>query len=524
MSGLGGILDLLMFLTLCAAILTGFPVVFILTGCALVFGGLGWAMGVFTPELLGALPPRIYGTMTSEVLIAIPLFVFMGIMLERSKIAEELLEAMGRVFGAMPGGLAISVSLVGALLAASTGIVGATVVTMGLMALPSMLRRGYDPAFACGTICAAGTLGQIIPPSTVMVILGEVLSAAYQQAQFAQGKFSIETVSVGELFAGSMLPGLLLVVLYIVYQAVFAALLPHRAPPIPLAERVGRPVRLAEVAHALVPPVVLIVAVLGSIIGGVATPTEAAAVGAVGATLLASLRMPAMPRWPAIVAAVAIIGLVILATQFDMRLGRANAPTGDRIAIMLATPLALALAASVLTAFHAIWRRGVLEGVMRSTTSITAMIFATLIGATLFALVFRGLGGDDMVHEFLKMLPGGKYGALLAIMGVIFLMGFFLDFVEITIIVIPIVGPIILAMGVEPVWFGVMIAVNLQTSFLTPPFGFSLFYLRGVAPPSVTTLDIYRGIVPFVVLQLVGLAAVMAFPPLATWLPDLLFK
>lgn len=524
MSGLGGLLDLLMFATLCFAILTGFPVVFILTGCALVFGGLGWATGALTPELLGALPPRIYGTMTSEVLIAIPLFVFMGIMLERSKIAEELLDAMGRVFGAMPGGLAISVSIVGALLAASTGIVGATVVTMGLMALPSMLRRGYDPAFACGTICAAGTLGQIIPPSTVMVILGEVLSAAYQQAQFAQGKFSVETVSVGELFAGSMVPGLLLVGLYIAYQAVFAAALPHRAPPIPLAERNDRPVSLGEVGRALVPPIVLIVAVLGSIIGGVATPTEAASVGAVGATLLASLRMPGVARWPAYVSAASILGLVVLATQFDMRLGRANAPLGDRAAMMVAAPLALALAASVLAAFLSIWRRGVLDGVMRATTSITAMIFATLIGATLFALVFRGLGGDDMVHEFLKMLPGGKYGALLAIMGVIFLMGFFLDFVEITIIVIPIVGPIILAMGVDPVWFGVMIAVNLQTSFLTPPFGFSLFYLRGVAPASVTTLDIYRGIVPFVVLQLLGLAAVLAFPSLATWLPAKLFK
>lgn len=524
MSSVGSILDLLMFVTLCAAILTGFPVVFILTGCALVFGGAGWALGALTPELLGALPPRIYGTMTSEVLIAIPLFVFMGIMLERSKIAEELLDAMGRVFGAMPGGLAISVSIVGALLAASTGIVGATVVTMGLMALPSMIRRGYEPAFACGTICAAGTLGQIIPPSTVMVILGEVLSSAYQQAQFAQGKFSIETVSVGELFAGSMIPGLLLVALYIAYQAGFAALRPHKAPAIPLEERLRRPVSLGEVGRALVPPIILIVSVLGSIIGGVATPTEAASVGAVGATLLASLRMPAMPRWPAYLAAIATFGLVVLATQFDMRLGRSNAPTGDRVAIMVATPLAIALAIGVFMAFLGIWRRGVLQGVMRATTSITAMIFATLIGATLFALVFRGLGGDDMVHEFLQMLPGGQYGALFAIMGIIFLMGFFLDFVEITIIVIPIVGPIILAMGVDPVWFGVMIAVNLQTSFLTPPFGFSLFYLRGVAPPSVRTMDIYRGIMPFVILQLLGLALVIAFPPLATWLPTLLFK
>jgi tripartite ATP-independent transporter DctM subunit len=519
-SPLGGVLDILMFATLCAAILTGFPVVFILTGTALLYGALGWAFGVFSPALLGALPPRIFGTMTSEVLVAIPLFVFMGIMLERSKIAEDLLETMGRLFGAVRGGLAVSVSVVGALLAASTGIVGATVVTMGLMALPAMLRNRYDPGFACGTICAAGTLGQIIPPSTVMVILGEIISAAYQQAQLAQGKFSIMTVSVGQLFAGSLLPGLMLVSLYILYQLALAWLRPEVAPALPPDAR-GRVTR-GEILGALIPPIVLIVSVLGSILGGIATPTEAASVGAAGATLLAARRLsPAW--WPSILAFASVVGLVTLASLFDLRLGRAAATLAERVAIggaaLCTAGLAVALA-------HALWltlRSGVLAGVARSTMTITAMIFAMLIGATLFALVFRGLGGDDMVHAALSGLPGGTAGALAAVMAVIFTLGFFLDFVEIAIIVIPIVGPIILQMDVDPVWFGVLIAVNLQTSFLTPPFGFALFYLRGVAPREVRTMHIYRGVAPFVGLQLLGLAITAFHPPLATWLPRVLF-
>jgi tripartite ATP-independent transporter DctM subunit len=515
----GGALDILMFATLCVGILTGFPVVFILTGSALLFGGLGWAFGVFTPALLGALPPRIFGTMTSEVLVAIPLFVFMGIMLERSKIAEDLLETMGRLFGTMRGGLAISVTIVGALLAASTGIVGATVVTMGLMALPAMLRNRYDPGFACGTICAAGTLGQIIPPSTVMVILGEIISAAYQQAQLAQGLFSIQTVSVGQLFAGSLLPGLLLVSLYITYQAVIAWARPDIAPALPVQDQV---VSRAEILNALLPPIILVVSVLGSILGGIATPTEAASVGAVGASLLAARRLsPA--RWPAPLALASILSLVLLASVFDLRLGRAAPPLADRLAIGGAALCAAGLSLAVAHALAVTFRGGVLAGVCRATMTITAMIFAMLIGATLFALVFRGLGGDDMVHAALSAIPGGAAGAITAVMVVIFVLGFFLDFVEICIIVIPIVGPIILAMGVDPIWFGVLIAVNLQTSFLTPPFGFSLFYLRGVAPESVRTTDIYRGIVPFVVIQLTGLGLTAAFPALATALPKALF-
>jgi TRAP-type mannitol/chloroaromatic compound transport system permease large subunit len=518
--GLGGALDLLMFLSLCLLILTGLPVVFILTGCSIVFGAIGYALGLFDPFLLGALAQRLFGTMTSEVLIAIPLFVFMGIMLEKSKIAEELLEAMGRLFGSVRGGLAISVSIVGALLAASTGIVGATVVTMGLMALPAMLKRGYNKPFAAGTICAAGTLGQIIPPSTVMVILGEVLSSAYQQAQLAQGKFSVETISVGQLFAGSMIPGLMLVGLYILYQLTVAWAKPELAPAIPAHE--AGSVSGRELARALVPPIVLIVAVLGSILGGVATPTEAASVGAVGATLLAGLRTGLGRAWPIYLAGGSALALVALGSTFDLRLGRQNVGLGDRVAMGCAALLVAAMAYGVIVALTRCWRSRVLGAVCNTTMSITAMIFATLIGATLFALVFRGLGGEEMVKEFLSMMPGGVYGALATVMLVIFLMGFFLDFVEITIIVIPIVGPILLTMGIDPIWLGVLIALNLQTSFLTPPFGFALFYLSGVAK-NLATLDIYKGIIPFVLIQLVALALVILFPGLATWLPKQLF-
>jgi tripartite ATP-independent transporter DctM subunit len=519
-SGLGAILDFLMFASLCGLILTGLPVVFILTGCAIVFGTLGYLMGVFDPFLLGALAQRLLGTMTSEVLVAIPLFVFMGIMLEKSKIAEELLEAMGRLFGSVRGGLAISVSVVGALLAASTGIVGATVVTMGLMALPAMLKRGYDKPFAAGTICAAGTLGQIIPPSTVMVILGEVLSSAYQQAQLAQGKFSIQTISVGQLFAGSMIPGLMLVGLYILYQLIIAWWKPNLAPAIPKEELEG--VTGMDVAKALVPPIILIVAVLGSILGGIATPTEAASVGAVGATLLAGVRLSPGRSPEILVAGAAAIGLVILGNLFDMRIGRTASSGGDKTALVIAGVLLLVLAFGVLSAMVKCGRAGILGPVCNTTMSITAMIFATLIGATLFALVFRGLGGEEMIKDFLSVLPGGVYGALGVVMAVIFLMGFFLDFVEITIIVIPIVGPILLGMGIDPIWLGVLIALNLQTSFLTPPFGFALFYLGGVAK-NLSTLDIYKGIIPFVIIQLFAVLIVVIFPGLATWLPKVLF-
>jgi TRAP-type mannitol/chloroaromatic compound transport system permease large subunit len=519
---IGQWLDLFMMIALCTLIMTGVPVVFVLTGCAIVFAGLGILFGAFDAFLLGALAQRVFGTMTSEVLIAIPLFIFMGMMLEKSRIAPELLEAMGRLFGSLRGGLAIAVTLVGALLAASTGIVGATVVTMGLIALPAMMRHRYRADFACGTICAAGTLGQIIPPSTVMVILGEVLAGAYQQAQLAQGKFSVESISVGQLFAGSMLPGLMLAGLYILYQVVLCWLKPEAGPAMPRSAREA--VSAGDLAKALVPPIALIVAVLGSILAGIATPTEAAAVGAVGATLLAGLRLGGGPAWPILAAAAAAVALGVLGSVFDMRIGREAPAPAEAVAMWVALGLALVLAYGIAVALRRAFGGGVLGGVSQSTMTVTAMIFATLIGATLFALVFRGLGGDEMIRGFLESLPGGKYGALLVVMLVIFLLGFPLDFVELVIIVVPIVGPVLLQMDIDPIWLGVLIAMNLQTSFLTPPLGPTLFYLQSVLPEGVTARDVYRGVTPFVLIQLAGLGLVVTFPALATWLPDVLFK
>jgi tripartite ATP-independent transporter DctM subunit len=448
-----------LFVALCAALLAGFPVAFTLGGVALLFAALGWLAGAFDPVFLEALPNRIFGALGNETLLAVPLFVFMGLMLERSGVAEDLLETMARLFGRVRGGLAVSVMLVGALLAASTGIVGATVVAMGMISLPVMLRHGYDPRLATGTICAAGTLGQIIPPSLVLVLLGDQLGNAYQQAQLKAGNFAPDTVSVGDLFAGALLPGLALVGLYLVYLLWTAWRHPERAPPMPPR---ALPMPRRQALLALFAPVLLVVLVLGSILGGYATPTEAAAVGAVGSIVIA-----------------------VLAGRFD---------------------------------------RARLRQVLDGTVGTTAMVYFILIGAAMFTLVFRGFGGDDLVHDLLAELPGGLWGALLLVMLAMFLLGFVLDFIEIVFVVVPIVAPALLALGADPVWLGVLMAINLQTSFLTPPFGFSLFYLRGVAPPTVRTGAIYRGVVPFIVLQLLMLAVLMAWPALATWLPGVLYR
>ncbi|OGT59555.1 MAG: C4-dicarboxylate ABC transporter [Gammaproteobacteria bacterium RIFCSPHIGHO2_12_FULL_63_22] len=448
----------LLLLGLLAGLSTGFPVAFVLGGVALLVAGLGVLLGNFDPSFLEAFPSRIFGTMTNETLVAVPLFVFMGIMLEKSRIAESLLEAVASLFGQLRGGLVVAVLLVGAILAASTGIVGATVVAMGLISLPTMLRHGYDPKLACGAICASGTLGQIIPPSLILVLLGDQLGNAYQQAQLKQGIYAPETVSVGDLFAGALIPGLGLVVLYVLYVLWVAWRQPERAP----ALREPIPRSTAQLIRAIVPALALILAVLGSILFGIATPTEAAAVGAVGAAIFAGI--------------------------------------GGQLS----------------------WAR--LREVAMDTARVNAMIFAILIGAALFSLVFRGYGGDDLVHEALTGMPGGKVGALLIVMLVMFVLGFVIDFIEIVFVVVPIVAPVLLAMGISPVWLGVMMAINLQTSFLTPPFGFALFYLRGVAPPEVRTMDIYRGVLPFIALQLLMLAAVATFPQIATWLPEQLYK
>ena len=451
------IIPFLMFVTVCLVLMAGYPVALSLAGTALLFAAVGSLTGHFDMAFLQALPNRLFGTMENTTLIAVPLFVLMGVMLEKSRLSEDLLESMADLFGRFRSGLGISVVLVGALLAASTGIVGATVVTMGLMSLPTMLKRGYSPAQATGVIAATGTLGQIIPPSIALVLLGDTLSSAYQQAQLNMGIFTPKTVSIGDLFVGALIPGLILVVMYCLYMIFLAR------PSLPEAEdAVSTNHSLAKVMRNLLPPVILIVAVLGSILAGAATPTEAAGVGAFGATLLAAIK-----------------GQLSIAR---------------------------------------------LREVVQSTTEVTSMVFLILIGAAVFSLVFRGFGGEELVEQFFAGLPGGVVAATLLVMLVIFLLGFILDFIEITFVVVPIVAPVLLAMGLDPIWLGVMIAINLQTSFLTPPFGFALFYLRGVAPDTVETSDMYRGVAPFILFQLFLMLLLSIWPQIATWLPSIIYN
>lgn len=454
---LAEIIAVLMVVAVVVALMAGYPVALTLAGVSLAFAAFGHALGVMNFAILGALPQRIFGVMTNPTLLAIPLFIFMGVMLERSRIAEDLLERMGRLFGTLRGGLGFSVVIVGGLLAASTGIVGATAVTMGLIMLPSMMRHGYDPRLAAGTVAASATLAQIIPPSTVLVLLGDQLNNAYQSAQLAQGTFAPNVISVSDLFAGAIVPGLLLVGLYLAYLIAVALLRPASCPAVGAA---GAP-ETTGLFEALMAPVVLIVAVLGSILFGVATPTEAASIGAVGAMLLSARK----------------VGFVQS-----------------------------------------------LMPVVEKTAQITSMIFLILIGATLFSLVFRALGGDDMVHRALSDLPGGAAGAVLVVMLAVFLLGFVMDAFEIIFVVVPIVAPALLKMpGIDPVWLGIMIAVNLQTSYMHPPLGPTLFFLRGVAPPEITTRHIYVGIIPFVLIQLFALIVLWFLPGLATALPHALY-
>ncbi len=518
---LGEILSLVMFAGACGLLILGYPVAVTLAGSGLIFALLGWLLGVFDANFLGSLPSRYFGVMVNELLVAVPLFVFMGVMLERSKIAEELLQTMSLLFGRLRGGLGLSVIFVGMLLAASTGIVGATVVTMGLLSLPAMLKVGYSKPLATGIICASGTLGQIIPPSIVLVLLGDILQGANTEAQLAKGNFAPDPVSVVDLFAGAFLPGMMLVGLYMLWVLIVGLLRPQACPPgeeLPSDQRL-----IGHVMNVILPPAILILAVLGSILLGIATPTESAAVGSVGAMLLAAQRLDASARRPVHLSGLAIVALVLLSSLFDLRMQRNVVPTGDLVAAGLAGICCLVLLWGLVISLDRVYRDGVLVPVMRSTMEISAMVFLILLGASVFSLVFRGLGGDKIVAEVLNNMPGGMFGAMLLVMAVMFVMGFFLDFIEIVFVVVPIVGPILLQMDMSPVWLGVMIAVNLQTSFLTPPFGFALFYLRGVAPPSVTTMDIYRGIVPFVLIQVIGLFLIAMFPALATWLPKLLF-
>lgn len=514
-----GYLDLLMFAALVVVIMSGFPVAFSIAGIAVFFAYLGWMLGVMDISLLGAFGQRVFGLISNQVLIAIPLFVLMGALLEKSRIAEELLDTMGRAFGQLRGGLGISVILVGALLAASTGIVGATVVAMGMIALPTMLRAGYDPRVSSGIVCTAGTLGQIIPPSTLLIILADVMSNAYQQAQYEQGKFSVEALSVGQFFAAALIPGLVLVSLYLIYVLVRGALRPQDMPP--ADTRLPKPAR-AEVLSAIVPPIVLIFAVLGSILGGLATPTEAAAVGAVGALLMSGARL-GRNRGVIVAAAVALILLAVAAGAFPVRLQRADLGFGSYAAGGVYIALAAVGVLGILAALRSVLAERVIHDAVTSTMTMTAMIFATILAAGMFSLVFIGLGGEERVAHWLENLPGGATGALLATMLIVFFMGFFLDFVEISVIVLPLVTPTLILLGHDPIWLGIILAINLQTSFLTPPFGFSLFYLRGAAPAEVTTGHIYRGVLPFIALQATGVAVVWFWPELATWLPGAVF-
>ena len=512
-------IPLLMFVVVCLVLLSGYPVAFVLGGTALLFAAAGMVTGTFSPADLTFVPNRLFGIIDNTTLMAVPLFVFMGVMLEKSRVAEKLLASMGQLFGGLPGGMGVAIILVGALLAASTGIVGATVVTMGLLSLPTMLRQGYQPQLSTGLICATGTLGQIIPPSTLLIILADVMSNAYQQAQYEQGKFAVEALSVGQFFAAALVPGLVLVSLYLIYVLARGVLRPDDMPPAP--PDLPRPSR-PEVLGAIVPPVLLIFAVLGSILGGLATPTEAAAVGAVGALLLAGARR-GRHRGVIAVAAAALIVLAIAAGLFPVRLQRGDLGTGAYLAGGLYIVLTLVGVTGILAALNNLLRDRVVHGAVASTMTMTAMIFATILAAGMFSLVFIGLGGEERVAHWLENLPGGATGALLVTMVIVFFMGFFLDFVEISVIVLPLVVPTLILLGHDPIWLGIVLAINLQTSFLTPPFGFSLFYLRGAAPPEVTTGHIYRGVLPFIVLQAIGVAVVWFFPALATWLPRVMF-
>ncbi len=450
---------MMMLFALVGGLLSGFPVAFVLPGIALLFAFLGASLGAFDLTYIHAWPERIFGIMMNELLLAVPLFIFMGVCLEKARIAEELLETMAKLFKGLHGGMALSVVVVGALLGASTGIVGATVVTMGLISLPAMLHNKYGHSIACGTICAAGTLGQIIPPSIVLILLGDQLSSAYQNAQMQIGNFAPEPLSVADLFVGALLPGLMLVLSYMAWIVIYGYWRPNA---IPRRDSIQGAVSFRQTLRILLPPLLLIIIVLGSILAGIATATEAASIGAVGAMILA--------------------------------------------------------------AFHRRLNRTTLHDICVETATVTCMIFAILIGAALFTLVFRGYGGDEMIHALLADLPGGLFTAMLVVMLAMFLLGFFLDFIEIIFVVVPIVAPALFLLGANPIWLGVMIAINLQTSFLTPPFGFSLFYLRGVAPKRVKTTAIYHGAIPFVIIQLLMLLLIAAAPQITTWLPGALYE
>ena len=452
------ILAIVMFISTLLLMLFGFPVAFTLAGSALIFAFIGELLDIFNFRMLFFFPQRIYGVMINEALVAVPLFIFMGVMLEKTNIAGKLLDSIGDLFGSIRGGLGIGVVLVGMLLAASTGIVGATVVTMGMLALPSMLKAGYDEKFATGTICASGTLGQIIPPSIVLILLAEMLQGANEEAGLIKGDLAPLPVTAIDLFAGALFPGLLLVSMFIIYILILAKLRPNDLPAKTIDK--NRIEIFKNIFLQIIPPIFLILSVLGSIFLGIATPTESASVGAIGAAIIA---------------------------LFRKELNLKN------------------LTSAALT-----------------TAKMSSFVFVILIGASMFSLVFRGFGGDEIISKFLTNLPGGEYGPLLMVMLTIFILGFFLDYIEIIFVIIPLVGPSLIANGADPLWLGILISLNLQTSFLTPPFGFSLFFLRGVAPDHIKTINMYKGVIPYIFIQIISIFLVFWFPKIATWLPRLL--
>lgn len=504
-----------MMLALFAGILSGIPVMLAIAGVPLLTALLGNLVGAFDIGFLKFFPARVFGVMSNPLLMAVPLFVLMGVLLEKSRLAESMLKVLGRMLGGSSRGMALSVLAFSAIIAASTGIVGATVVMLVLISLPTMLEAGVPKRLATGIICASGTLGQIIPPSILLVLLGDQIGNTYLEAQQQAGNFAPDPVSVGDLFAGALLPGLVLVGLYALY--IFVRLRPTSARPVH-PEPAMASVRSGEILSSFAPPLLLILAVLGSILAGIATTTEAAGLGAVGALMLAGYRsdVRAIGRGLVLLAVAAAFALMALRLF-------SNAHTESAALGIFAGVLALLMVLGVLVAGARLWVSGLLQGALGDTLRISGMVFGIVVAASLLALVFRGFGGEELVMEAMAAIPGGTWGALIVVMAVVFVLGFILEAVEIIYIVVPLLGPPILGSDISPVWFGVLLAMNLQTSFLTPPFGFALFYFRSTAPRHITTADIYMGVAPFVLLQLLGLGLLIAFPSLATWLPDLIF-
>jgi len=510
---------LLMALAVFACILSGVPVLLAIAGAPTLIALLAASMGDFDLVFFQAVPQRVFGIMSNPLLLAVPLFVFMGLLLEKSHQAERMLKSLSAALGGNQSALALSVVLVSALIAASTGIIGATIVMLGTIMLPALLKAGVNKHMSSGLICASGTLGQIIPPSIVLILLGDQVSNAYFEAQQEAGNFAPDPVTVGDLFAGALLPGLLLVVFYAGY-----VLLRLRGAAADAGDGAGNTrVTGWELTLSIAPTLGLIVAVLGSILVGIATPTEAASVGVAGALLIAAAGQGGAYSRAALVCAVLAILLLVLRQLGFLGLEFSSGRISWTALSLVSVALTLGALFLLFTVSASLVKNGVLLLALRETVTITGMIFGIVIAASILSLVFRGFDGDEHVAELLQALPGGAYGMLLLTMLVIFLLGFILEFVEIIFIVVPIVGPIILQTDISPVWFAVLIALNLQTSFLTPPFGFALFYFRSVAPEDIRTSQIYVAVIPFVAIQLLALALVAAFPALATWLPDVLF-